>query len=296
MQLLENYLNKNDSPEERVTKTLRDIAGELNTLKHTFLHSYKFKKQGTDKCDICVKAGTRAKRKRIQKKAIMASPKTKRRITSFGDVGPGDSITMTADGWKTGVGGFRYLHTHYDLLTESKYAIPVKKLNGMDTLRAMNFIYGDFPRRIYRSDNWKSLENAAKAIGLVHEPSQPGQGETNGVIEAVNGSIESMSRKAQLQAGMPACWWPFASPTVCFLGGIIMDENNECAYYEKHGVHFPGKIIPFGCLVYFMPSPARDERHETEPALQAGVFLGYRQGPGGIWQGDYIVAPLEQFE
>ena len=45
-----------------------------------------------------------------------------------------------------------------------------------------------------------------------------------------------------------------------------------------------------------MPSPTRDERHKAEPSLQAGVFLGYRLGPGGLWQGDYIVAPLEQYE
>ena len=160
----------------------------------------------------------------------------------------------------------------------------------------MNFIHGDFPRRIYRSDNWKSLENAAKAIGLAFEPSQPGQSETNGLIESINGTIERMSRKAQLQAGMPACWWSYAAPFVRFLESVIMNKNNECAYYEKHGVHFPGKVIPFGCLVYFMPSPTRDDRHKAEPALQAGVFLGYRQGPGGIWQGDYIVAPLEHFE
>ena len=84
---------KNDSPEERVTKTLRDITGELNSLKHTFLHSYKFAKRGNEKCDICIKAGTRAKKKRIQKKAIFASQRTKRRITAFGDMGTGDSIT-----------------------------------------------------------------------------------------------------------------------------------------------------------------------------------------------------------
>lgn len=68
---------KSDSPEEKVTKTLRDISGELNSLKHTCLHSYKFKRQGREKCDICVKAGMRTKRKRIQKGAIFASQRQK---------------------------------------------------------------------------------------------------------------------------------------------------------------------------------------------------------------------------
>lgn len=58
----------------------------------------------------------------------------------------------------------------------------------------------------------------------------------------------------------------------------------------------PGKMIPLGCLVYFMPSPTREITDKAGPSLLPGVFQGYRSGPGGLWEGDYIIAPLTMFQ
>ena len=60
-------------------------------------------------------------------------------------------------------------------------------------------------------------------------------------------------------------------------------------------MHFPGKAIPFGCLVYFVPAPTKDQRDKTAPRMRPGIFMGYRLPPGGLWTGDYLVVDLDDF-
>ena len=54
-------------------------------------------------------------------------------------------------------------------------------------------------------------------------------------------------------------------------------------------------MFPFGCIFYYMVSPTRDNRDKAEPTLRAGIFLGYRTPPGGLWAGDYLVAGVDGF-
>lgn len=156
-------------------------------------------------------------------------------------------------------------------------------------------IRGDLPRRSYYSDNQTCLDVAARLCLMTPEKSLPGVSKTNAIGEANNKTIISDARKAQYQAGFPACWWPYAAPCVCMLKNAMLDINNESAYYDTHGEHFPGKLIPFGCLVYYVPSPTRDGRHKMENRLCTGVFMGYRTAPGCKWNGDYLVADLNDF-
>ena len=75
----------------------------------------------------------------------------------------------------------------------------------------------------------------------------------------------------------------------------MLGINNESVYYEIHDQRLPGKLIPFGCMVYYVPSPTKDKRAKMENRLCAGIFLGYRTSPGGKWDGDYLVADLNDF-
>ena len=49
----------------------------------------------------------------------------------------------------------------------------------------------------------------------------------------------------------------------------------------------------FGCMVYFMPAPTRDERDKAAPTLRPGIFVGYRTPPGGL-AGGYLVIDLDE--
>ena len=80
-----------------------------------------------------------------------------------------------------------------------------------------------------------------------------------------------------------------------FSENAMLDLNNESVYYETHDHHFPGKLIPFGCMVYYVPAPTKDRRAKMENRMCTGIFLGYRTSPGGKWEGDYLVADLNDF-
>ena len=71
-------------------------------------------------------------------------------------------------------------------------------------------------------------------------------------------------------------------------------RRGRSPWYKKYGEVFPGKIIPFGCGVYFKPmkwSPIS----KAAPAMSFGIFMGYRLAPGGKWNGEYLVADLDDF-
>ena len=87
----------------------------------------------------------------------------------------------------------------------NKYSIPVSAMDNMQTLKAFNQIFGDYPRGNYYSDNALCLAYAARTIGLKQELSLPGVSQTNGIAEVNNRVIIASTRKLLAQAGLPAC-------------------------------------------------------------------------------------------
>ncbi len=58
---------------------------------------------------------------------------------------------------------------------------------------------------------------------------------------------------------------------------------------------FSGKIIPFGCLVYFWEDRKRPDSiaGKMSPSSSQGVFLGYHIQAGHVWRDEYLVAHLD---
>lgn len=48
-------------------------------------------------------------------------------------------------------------------------------------------------------------------------------------------------------------------------------------------------------MVYYLPAPTKDRGANMENRMCTGIFLGYRTSPGGKWEGDYLVADLNDF-
>ena len=111
-----------------------------------------------------------------------------------------------------GVHGARNAYIHRDLRTNNMFCVPTQALSDIETLKALNHIYGDHPRRGYYSDNAKPLMNAATLAGLVPSSSLQGVSQTNGLIEVTNRIVLNGIRKLLCNAGLPACWWPYAGP------------------------------------------------------------------------------------
>ncbi len=273
--------------------TLRDMRGVLHTTIHQLTHARDFLDTSRMPCWTCTKVGSRQKKKFQAQFRKAADKHPKRLIQKFGDLGTGDHVAMTDFHGRGGVQGD--VHSSGPAYQHPLRHTDVKK-DDEQTLKAINHIYGNDPRRRYYSDNRRALRNAAEMAGMQHESCLPGIHQTNGIAESNNRSILSGTRRLLMQAGLPACWWPYAAPCFCFLESITLAEDQSCAYYERHGVHFPWRSIPCGQLVYYVPAPTKDNRGKAEPSMQAGIFLGYRLAPGGRWEGDYLVADLNDFQ
>ena len=67
---------------------------------------------------------------------------------------------------------------------------------------------------------------------------------------------------------------------------------------DVFGKPFEGPIVPFGSLVEYHPTTAKDQSriHQFGKTVLPGLFLGYALYAGGIWKGDVLVADLEELE
>ena len=71
--------------------------------------------------------------------------------------------------------------------------------------------------------------------------------------------------------------------------------DQKSPWEMTHGKKFDGLRLPFGCLVYFKPSPTRDDTLKFGPIGHLGVFAGYFMAPGYKWSGNYLVWELRGF-
>jgi len=62
------------------------------------------------------------------------------------------------------------------------------------------------------ADNYSSYKQAIKRLGATYERSQPGISKSNAIIERCNQDVLQGARVVLCQAGLPACFWPWAAP------------------------------------------------------------------------------------
>ena len=194
-----------------------------------------------------------------------------------------------------GVDGVPDVLNVLDLGTRCKYSFPVTTRDTMDTYTSLNAVRGNQRVKLIYSDNYSSLKKAIKLLGINWEPSQPGVHHSNAVIERCNQDILYGSRVLLCQAGLQACFWPYASPYFCHIENITEDEDGNSAWKSRFGESFKGKAITLGCGVWFLPAPTKYTNSKAGPTRSYGIFLGYRLVPGGKWNGQYLVADIDDF-
>ena len=77
----------------------------------------------------------------------------------------------------------------------------------------------------------------------------------------------------------------------------VIITDGESPWQRRHeGDHFKGLLIPFGALCWYKATPPEEKRLPMAESRSIPViFLGYPPQPGGRWQNDYFVAPLQAF-
>jgi hypothetical protein len=83
----------------------------------------------------------------------------------------------------------------------------------------------------------------------------------------------------------------------CFAHNTHDDKQGESPWSKRHKKgKFPGKRVPFGALVDFLPSPIQGKNPKFAPSASPGLMLGYRMMPAGKWRGEYLVASLDDIQ
>ena len=194
-----------------------------------------------------------------------------------------------------GVGGYTDSFNFLDLGTGWKHSEPTKSNDTDEIHLCLAFIAGDERIKLIYCDGAPAYKSACKRMQILSEKAQPGIHQTNARIERCNADILAGSRVLLVQAGLPSCFWPYVTACYCFLENVTEVDCESSPWFLRHGAHFMGLALPPGCRVFFFPAPTKYKPSKADARLQCGIFLGYRLAPGGRWNGEYIVADLDDF-
>ena len=102
-----------------------------------------------------------------------------------------------------------------------------------------------------------------------------------------------------LQSGLNESWWADSMECYTYLRNVtdlLSDGKTPCE--RRFGQPIKGPIIPFGSVVKYHPTTAKDQSriHQFGKKVLPGLFLGYALYAGGIWKGDVLIADLEELE
>jgi len=175
---------------------------------------------------------------------------------------------------------------------------PTKNHTKQNTIKALQEFVGPTDKvALFYSDGAGELGTAADELGWRHDASTPHRPQTNGVAERNVRRIIEGTRTALNASALSHAWWPEASQCFCNLYNFTIKTRDDCTPYElRHGVSFPGLLIPFGALVSFYPAGPRAKQLAKFEARQVdGIFIGYHMHSGGKWSGDYFVVSREDF-
>lgn len=108
---------------------------------------------------------------------------------------------------------------------------------------------------------------------MPHDTSTPNRPDTNGVAElAVKEAVQGTQRALE-QAGFPSAWWDPAVRHYGLSHSIELIEGSS-AWFRRFNKHWTGPVLPFGCRVFFRPSPYyAEDQQKFEPAARAGLFI-----------------------
>ena len=85
----------------------------------------------------------------------------------------------------------------------------------------------------------------------------------------------------------------------CFLRNVQdLLADRKTPHEWRFGESFKGPIILYGAMVEYYPISARDQARFQQfgKKVLPAIFLGYALIAGGIWEGDILIADIEELE
>jgi RNA:NAD 2'-phosphotransferase (TPT1/KptA family) len=282
-----------DDEEDDNPDNLTLMQLEARSLHHQLTHLPK-----NPQCEACQRAKMQHKPHKRRKIPLAERAKAE----EFGDLITGDHI-VSLDSIDVSIDGKKDAMVIYDVATGYIDCYPTSSRSANEAIGALQHFLG--PKQSlgeFYSDAASELRAAAKALGLCRRSATPGIPQTNGLIENKVKKVLQGTRTILDHAGFPSQYWSYACRHFCFSSNHLKRFVNGVEGQEPirgrkvpEGFSLP-KLMPFGCLVEFLPSPIFKRKFpKWSGKSQPGLLLSYNIPPGGIWKGEYIIVMLEDF-
>ena len=145
---------------------------------------------------------------------------------------------------------------------------------------------------------WNSAKLVKISPGIIARLHHTDQKQMGMAERAVRRGKEGTSA-VLLQSGLNESWWADSMECYTYLGNVTdLFSDGQTPYERRFGQPFKGPIIPFGSLVEYHPTTAKDQSiiQQFGKEVLPGLFLGYALHAGGIWKSGVLVADLEELE
>ena len=153
----------------------------------------------------------------------------------------------------------------------------------------LQFFRGDQPiaANLFWQSGFGPFQKACYHLGITWERSQPGDSRERMHALNVAAAISWLVREpSSSRGGLPSrllalcCFFFFKKTTICTL------VDGTSPWFKRHGDHFAGLSVPFGCGVHFIPAKHCPQQGRPSPAV-GRIFVGYRLSPW--WQMEWRV-------
>ena len=174
-------------------------------------------------------------------------------------------------------------------------AYPSKDKSADSCIEAMRHFKGNEKIDLIYSDNAHEIVAMARAVGAAPATSTPYRHQSNAVIERAIGVLQQCARVILWQSGLPSRFWSFAVKMAALALNLREGPDGECPWKKRHGVDYPGKLVPFGAKIVFKNyEDPESARTKFSASCRNGILLGVHLNPGDRIR-DYIVLDLERF-
>lgn len=126
----------------------------------------------------------------------------------------------------------------------------------------------------------------------------PGRSQTTGVAERANRLFLEGMRTFLSRVGLDKRWWSASMRCFCTAYNATRTGLDGTTPYERRqGYASGGNSIPFGSVVYYLPSTktGTDGLEQFGPVTRRAILVGCLMKPGGLWSKDFLVVDLTSF-
>ena len=276
-----------DDEQDRVygNKTEEELRKDAISPEHLFTHRPK-----NPYCETCKRA------KMMRPYATRKGGSRHVKSNKFGDHIVADHVIMKRS-VETGVQDEHVMMVVKDVYTQYRYAYPSDSKSTDEIIKGFNHFLKSTDRvGVVYTDNSPEFCAAIKEYGVVHQTSVEYLDSTKSVVEREARTMLEGARSNLVQANIDISMWPYAVRHHCMAMNLSEQLTGDRSPWDlRNKRDFSGKIIPFGCLVYFWEDRKRPDSiaGKMSPSSAQGVFLGYHIQAGHVWRDEYLVAHLD---